>query len=107
VFSFKLVPPLENYESLAILTQTMSLISDSEDGPDHEFYDIDAVGDIDSSSASPKFFKWDRWSLEEKSYQFKTLKFDEENVPAGDSISYCLGIQEAPDARKRDYDDQN
>ena len=83
----------------------MSLISDSEDGPDHQFYDIDAVGDIDSDSASPKFFKWDRWSLDEKAYKFKTLKFDEENVPAGDSTSYCLGIEESPESKKEDLDD--
>ena len=53
---------MKEYESLAFLTQTMSLVSDSETGPDHEFYDVDAVGDIDSDSASPKFFRWDRWS---------------------------------------------
>ena len=72
-----------------VILQKMSLISDQVYGPDHEQYNQDAVGDLDSTSASPKFFKWDRWG----SFQFKTLNFDEEHIPVGDSPRYCLGLQ--------------
>ena len=48
--------------------QGMSLISDTEQGPEHELYDKESVGDIDSQSASPKFFKWDRWGNGDDSF---------------------------------------
>ena len=87
--------------------QKMSLISDTEEGPEHQLYDKEAVGDIDSESASPKFFKWDRWSNGDDSFQFQTLKFDEEHVPSGDSPRYCLGLLEANLADKHNYDNYN
>jgi hypothetical protein len=85
----------------------MSLISDNEQGSEHEMYDRDSVGDIDSESASPKFFKWDRWGLGDDSFQFSTLKFDEDHVPVGDSPRYCLGLLEANLADKHNYDNYN
>lgn len=103
-FGFKVVPPISNeYNSVAYLMQKMSLISDTEDGPEHQLYDKDAVGDIDSDVASPKFFKWDRWSMGDNSFQFATLKFDEEHVPT-ESPRYCLGLLEANLADKHNYD---
>ena len=40
----------------------MALVSEMEYGRDHEFYDIESVGNIDSEEASPKFFKWNIWA---------------------------------------------
>ena len=52
-FGFKMVPPYEiDYIDFSndphALNQKMSIISDTENGSDHELYDIDSVGDIDS-----------------------------------------------------------
>jgi hypothetical protein len=75
-FGFKVVPPISSeYNALGYLMQRMSLVSGTEG--DHELYDRDTVGDLDSETASPKYFKWDRWWLGADSFQFATLKFDE------------------------------
>lgn len=44
------------------MLEKMSLVSGKTEENDDVIYDKDSVGEIDSDYASPKYFKWDRWS---------------------------------------------
>lgn len=46
-------------------------------------YDMDALGE-----GSPRFYEWNG----AKHMAFPTMNIDENHVPIGDSVQYCMGI---------------
>ena len=48
-------------------------------------YDMKALGDY---STYPKFFEWNGASHT----NFPVFRFDEDHVPVGDSVDFCMGL---------------
>jgi hypothetical protein len=94
----KIVPSMDNH---IFLLKKMNKVG----GPGSGFdgleagppYNFDALGDY---STYPYFFQWNG----AKSMTFPTLKFDEDNVPVGDSPQMCMGLSWVPYKKKNQYD---
>ena len=75
--------------------------------PFNAVYDTDAVGNPDTELISPRYFKWDRWSSADNSFQFSPMEFDELHMPLGDSNRYCLDLEHANIKDRYHYDKYN
>ena len=94
----KVVPSMDNQ---IYLLQKMTLVG----GPESNYngfesnvnYNWDALGDY---SNYPYFYEWQSTST----MTFPVFKFNEENVPVGDSAKLCMGLSWVPIKKRNQYD---
>ena len=94
----KLVPNMDQHN---FLLKRMSLVGGEDTGysglEDSVEYDMAGIGD---ASAVPRFFEWNGASHT----NFPIFKYDDDHVPLGDSVDFCLGISWTTLKKKSQYD---
>ena len=94
----KLVPNMDQHN---FLLKRMQLVGGPESGynglESTVEYDTKALGD---PNAFLQFYEWNG----AQHMQFPTLNFDANQVPYGDSVDMCLGVQWTPYARRNQFD---
>ena len=96
--ALKIVPSMDNH---IYILKRMKLVG----GPNSEYngfekdvsYDMNALGD---QTVNPYFYEWNG----AKTLPFPTFKFDSDNVPMGDSMRMCLGIEWIPIKKRSQFD---
>jgi hypothetical protein len=89
----KIIP---NMDQESFLLKRMSLVGDNYDGLES---DVDYNDEV-LKNRNEKFFEW----TEAGHMTFPELKFDEQHVPVGDSVYYCMGLSWTTLRKRNQYD---